>query len=181
MQRSIWQQFFLQNLINAAATHPPKFLTSSSAAATYLQLLPLLFLFFSLLSKNAKFTNFSTIGKTRVSSEKRSEKCMTPEISFSSSAAASSSSASSSDCVFCINSKLSTTYTSSSLSEDLQNGYEKKKTHGSRDKEIARNCFAVTPNRGNGAPRFLAKLACDFITFGKLEGPLCKVPQTRHG
>jgi hypothetical protein len=55
---------------------------------------------------------------------------MTPENSFSSSAAAasSSSSSSSSDCVFCIkNQKLSTTYISSPVSEDLQNGYEKKK------------------------------------------------------
>ncbi len=72
----------------------------------------------------------SQLFTTRVSSEKRSEKCMTPENSFSSSAAAasSSSSSSSSDCVFCIkNQKLSTTYISSPVSEDLQNGYEKKK------------------------------------------------------
>jgi hypothetical protein len=53
-------------------------------------------------SQNPKFTNFSTIVKTQVSSEKRSEKCMTPEISFSASAAVASSSSSSSDCVFCV-------------------------------------------------------------------------------
>jgi hypothetical protein len=38
--------------------------------------------------------------------------------------------------VFCINPKLSTTYISSPVSEDLQNGYEKKKNMGRETKRL---------------------------------------------